>query len=668
MMANDEKLREYLKFVTTELQEAHERLRDVEEKSREPIAIVAMGCRYPGGVSSPEQLWDLVSGEMDAISEFPADRGWDMEKLYHPDPDNPGTSYVRTGGFLSGATEFDPAFFGISPREALAMDPQQRLLLETSWEVFERAGMDPESLHGSATGVFVGSSGQDYMGLLANTAEGAEGLVVTGNVSSVLSGRVSYVFGFEGPAVTVDTACSSSLVALHLAAQSLRSGECSLALAGGAMVMATPGVFVGFSRQRAASPDGRCRSFAESADGSGFSEGVGLLLLERLSDAQRLGHEVLAVVRGSAVNQDGASNGLTAPNGPSQRRVIRQALANAGVSADQVDAVEAHGTGTTLGDPIEAQALLATYGQDRPSDRPLWLGSIKSNIGHTQSAAGVAGVIKMVQAMRHGVLPRSLHIDAPSSHVDWSTGAVELLTEERPWPEVSRPLRAGVSSFGVSGTNAHVILEQAPEQSPADEAPGRSLGVVPWVLSAKSEAAVREQARLLAARVRGDADVSPVDVAYSLVTTRTALEYRAAVVAGDRDGLLRGVDAVAAGELIPGVVQGSAAGSGGVVFVFPGQGSQWVRMALGLLESSPVFAQQLGECGAALSAFVDWSLLDVVRGVAGAPSLERVDVVQPVLWAVMVSLAELWRAHGVRPAAVVGHSQGEIAAACVAGG
>ncbi|UJW29741.1 type I polyketide synthase [Saccharothrix sp. AJ9571] len=663
-MANDEKLREYLKFVTTELQETHERLRDVEEKSREPIAIVAMSCRYPGGVSSPEQLWDLVSGEMDAISEFPSDRGWDTAKLYHPDPDKPGTSYVRAGGFLAGATEFDPTFFGISPREALAMDPQQRLVLETSWEVFERAGMEPESLQGSATGVFVGSSGQDYMGLLSNSAEGAEGHVVTGNVSSVLSGRVSYVFGFEGPAVTVDTACSSSLVALHLAAQSLRSGDCSLALAGGAMVMATPGVFVGFSRQRAASLDGRCKSFAESADGAGFSEGVGLLLLERLSDARRNGHEVLAVVRGSAVNQDGASNGLTAPNGPSQRRVIRAALANAGVSADQVDVVEAHGTGTSLGDPIEAQALLATYGQDRPEGRPLWLGSVKSNIGHTQAAAGVAGVIKMVEAMRHGVLPKSLHIDAPSSHVDWSAGAVELLTEARPWPQVSRPLRAGVSSFGISGTNAHVILEQAAEHSPTDETPGRPLGVVPWVLSARTPDAVREQAGRLAARVRGDEGLSLVDVAYSLATGRAGLEHRAAVVAGDRDEFLRGLDAVAAGDW----PVAAAAGSGGVVFVFPGQGSQWVGMALGLLESSPVFAERLGECAAALSAFVDWSLLDVVRGVVGAPSLERVDVVQPVLWAVMVSLAEVWRSYGVVPAAVVGHSQGEIAAACVAGG
>ncbi|MGC7103121.1 SDR family NAD(P)-dependent oxidoreductase, partial [Amycolatopsis lurida] len=636
----------------------------------EPIAIVGMACRFPGGVRSPEDLWKLVAGGVDAVSALPEDRNWDVEALYDfaSAPGYEGVSRAREGGFLYDAADFDADFFAISPREALAMDPQQRLLLETAWEALERAGIDPHSLRGSATGVFAGVMYHDYGMRSSVVPDGVEAYLGNGNAGSVASGRVSYVFGFEGPAVTVDTACSSSLVALHLATQSLRSGESSLALAGGVTVMSNPGIFSEFSRQRGLSTDGRCRPFASAADGTGWGEGVGLLLLERLSDAQRNGHQVLAVVRGSAVNQDGASNGLTAPNGPSQQRVIRQALANAGVSADQVDAVEAHGTGTTLGDPIEAQALLATYGQDRPSDRPLWLGSIKSNMGHTQAAAGVAGVMKMVQSLRHGVLPKSLHIDAPSPHVDWSTGALELLTESTPWPDVKRPLRAGVSSFGASGTNAHVILEQAPEQSRTDETPGRSLGVVPWVLSAKNAEALRDQARALCARVRGDEDVSLVDVAYSLATTRTALEYRAAVVAGDRDGLLRGVDAVAAGELPAGVVQGSAAGSGDVVFVFPGQGSQWAGMAAGLLESSPVFAERLGECAAALSSFVDWSLLDVLRGVEGAPSLERVDVVQPVLWAVMVSLAQVWRAHGVVPAAVVGHSQGEIAAACVAGG
>ncbi|MFD5999215.1 acyltransferase domain-containing protein, partial [Streptomyces erythrochromogenes] len=639
--------------------------------SDEPVAIVSMACRFPGGVESPEDLWRLLVEERDAVSEFPGNRGWALETLFDGDPDRAGTSYTRRGGFLHDVDRFDAEFFGISPREATAMDPQQRMVLETVWEAVERAGIDPAALRGSGTGVYVGAMAQDYGPRLHEAGEGVGGYLLTGTYTSVVSGRASYTLGLEGPAVTVDTACSASLVALHTAAQALRAGECELALAGGVTVMATPGMFVEFSRQRGLSVDGRCKSFAEAADGTGWGEGVGMLLLERLSDARRNGHEVLAVIRGSAVNQDGASNGLSAPSGPSQERVIREALAASGLSAADVDAVEAHGTGTRLGDPIEAQAVLATYGQDRDPGRPLFLGSLKSNIGHTQAAAGVGGVIKMVMAIRNGLLPRTLHVDAPTSHVDWSSGAVSLLTEAVPWPAGDRPRRAGVSSFGVSGTNAHLVLEQAAEPeaggaAPAEEVPADG-APVPFLVSAKTDQALRAQAGRLLEHLRDNPGVPLADIGRSLAVGRAHFDRRAAVVAGDRAELEQGLRALVEGATARGLVTGQSRPAARPVFVFPGQGAQWVGMAAGLLESSPVFARRMAECAAALDPLVDWSLLDVVRGAQGAPGFERVDVVQPVLWSVMVSLAAVWRSLGVEPAAVIGHSQGEIAAACVAG-
>ncbi len=665
-MTNDEKIVDYLKWMAAELHQTRQRLTELESSGREPIAIVAMACRFPGGVCSPEDLWRLVADGVDAISGFPGNRGWDLAGLYDPDPERAGTCYAREGGFLHQAGDFDADFFGISPREAVTIDPQQRLLLETSWEVFERAGIAPTSVRGSDTGVFTGVCYQNY-GTRSRVAEEFEGYLAVGSSGSVASGRVAYTFGLEGPAITVDTACSSSLVAVHLAVQSLRQGECSMALAGGVTVMPLPGVFVEFSRQRALSPDGRCKPFAAGADGTSWAEGVGVLLLERLSVARRLGHPVLGVVAGCAVNQDGASNGLTAPNGPAQQRVIRQALANAGLSPADVDVVDAHGTGTMLGDPIEAQALLATYGQGRPVGRPLWLGSLKSNIGHTQAAAGVAGVIKMVMAMRHGILPKTLHVDEPSSKVDWSTGAVELLTQAREWPRNGQPRRAGVSAFGMSGTNAHVILEHVPEpvtESVRVSGEG-SGGVVPLVVSGCGVQGVRGQAGRLAVFVEQRPEIGLGDVGWSLVSARAVLADRAVVLAADRQAALTGLAALARGESAPGVVVGTADVAGKVVFVFPGQGAQWVGMGQELLCASPVFADSMDRCAAALAPWVDWSLIEVL---GDDSALARVDVVQPVSWAVMVSLAQLWSSLGIAPDAVVGHSQGEIAAAYVAGG
>ncbi|MGD9486144.1 acyltransferase domain-containing protein [Streptomyces sp. TRM70308] len=707
------------------LRRENERLADA---PGEPVAIVAMSCRLPGGAVSPEALWRVVADGVDAVAPAPGDRGWEAwlgtpgEAGSGAGADagagagadggrDGGSASAVAGGFVPDATCFDPAPFGISPHEALAMDPQQRMLLEGTWEALERGGIAPTSLKGSHTGVFVGASASGYSATMYGDAQGSESYLLTGTAGGVLSGRLSYVFGLEGPAVTVDTACSSSSVALHLAVRSLRANECALAVAGGAAVIATPGVFAEFGKQGGLAADGRCKAFGADADGTGWAEGTGVLLLERLSDACRNGHPVLAVIRGTAVNQDGASNGLTAPSGPAQRRVIRQALADARLTTADVDAVEAHGTGTSLGDPIEARALLATYGQDRPADRPLWLGSLKSNLGHPQAAAGVAGVIKMVMALRHGTLPRTLHADEPSPHVDWSAGAVELLTASRPWPaREGRPRRAGVSSFGMSGTNVHLILEEAPARDPertpgqapertaaqapgqvaeraadqaserasdgaSDEGPGAAAAPAPaapppvalWPVSGKTARALRAQAERLRAWLPEHPDAPLADVGYSLATTRTAFPHRAAVLATDPEQCAAALAALAAGAPSAALVTGVAGRATRPVFVFPGQGAQWAAMGRELLETAPVFAARLAECAAALAPHTDWHLPDVVRGAPDAPALDRVDVVQPVLWAVMVSLAELWRSYGVQPAAVIGHSQGEIAAAAVSG-
>nr|WP_101897180.1 type I polyketide synthase [Embleya scabrispora] len=677
-MEDVDKLRSYLRRAVGDAQELRERVRALEESAREPVAVVGMGCRFPGGANSPEGLWDVVFGGVDAVGGFPTDRGWDLAALYDPDPAAQGRTYTRSGGFLPDLAEFDAAFFGISPREALAMDPQQRVILETSWEALERAGIDPAGLRGSATGVFTGIYAVDYGPRMGGGAGAeVEGHSMAGTYTSVASGRVAYVLGLEGPAISIDTACSASLVAVHQAVRSLRAGECTLALAGGVSALPNPGMLVEAARQRGLAADGRCKSFAEAADGTGWGEGAGVLVLERLSDARRNGRRILAVIRGSAINQDGASNGLTAPNELAQRRVIRAAVADAGLSPADVDAVEAHGTGTRLGDPIEAEALLATYGQGRDAAGPLWLGSLKSNIGHTQAAAGVGGMIKMIMAMRHEVLPKTLHVDRPTPHVDWSSGAVELLTEAREWPATpGRPRRAGVSSFGISGTNAHVVLEEAPEEPGAPEAaepasapvPQPHPVAVPWVVSARSAEALREQTLRLRDGLAADPDLSLGGVGRALVTTRSLFEHRRVVIGADRDELLArlGTD-VGTTRNPPGVVSGIVEPLGKTVFVFPGQGSQWVGMGRELLDSSPVFAEQMDECAQALAPWVPWSLIDTVRGEPAGADLERIDVVQPVLFAMMVSLARVWRSFGVTPDAVIGHSQGEIAAACAAG-
>ncbi|MFB7743727.1 type I polyketide synthase, partial [Streptomyces sp. NPDC056132] len=672
--------------MTTDLAQTRRRLQEYEARAQDPIAIVGMSCRYPGGVTSPEELWRLVAEGVDAVGPFPADRGWNLDSVE-------GLDFARQGGFLDGAAEFDPAFFGISPREAVAMDPQQRLMLELSWEALERAGIPADKVRGGQVAVFAGSGFQDYGDLLNTAPEAAGPYMGTAAVAAVIAGRISYTLGLEGPAVTVDTACSSSLVAIHLAAQALRERECGLALAGGVMVMSTPGPFIGMARQGGLAADGRAKAYADAADGTGWAEGAGLLVLERLSDARANGHPVLAVIKGSAINQDGASNGLTAPNGPSQQRVIREALSAAGISTTQLDLVEGHGTGTTLGDPIEAQALLATYGQGRPEDRPLWLGSLKSNIGHAQAAAGVGGIIKMVMAMRHETMPRTLHVDRPSTHVDWAAGNVQLLTEARPWPRGEQPRRAAVSAFGVSGTNAHLVLEEPPELRAGAEAPVEPAALqngaepststtptsttpttptpapaawpdgvpLPWLVSARSADALRAQAERVGTHVAERTDLAPLDLSHSLATTRAALEHRAVVLAPDRDAAASALTALAAGESRTEILRGTTS-EGLTAFLFSGQGAQRLGMGRELYGSFPVFAEAFD----AVLDVVGLPLGEVVWGGDGE-RLSRTEFAQPALFAVEVALFRLLESWGVRPDCLAGHSIGEIAVAHVSG-
>ncbi|MFB7853453.1 type I polyketide synthase, partial [Streptomyces sp. NPDC056053] len=663
-----EKLEAYLRRTANALVETEKELTAERASRTEPIAIVSMACRLPGGIDTPEAFWELLASGGDAVGGLP--ERWRELDLFDPDPESVGKSYAREGGFIDDVEGFDASFFGISPREALSMDPQQRLVLEASWEALERAGIRPGALAESRTGVYLGTMSSDY-GDLGRDLDALDGYVSTGNASSVVSGRIAYSLGLQGPAITVDTACSSSLVSVHLAVQALRQGECELALAGGVTVMSTPALFVEFSRLKGMAADGRCKSFSAAADGAGWAEGAGVLVLKRLSAAERDGDRVLAVLRGSAVNQDGRSQGLTAPNGPSQQRVIQDALEAARLTPGDIDAIEAHGTGTSLGDPIEAGALGEVFGPGREAGRPVWLGSSKSNIGHAQAAAGVIGVMKMVLALQNETLPRTLHAQEPSPLIDWGTSGLQLLQNARPWErDENRVRRAGVSSFGLSGTNAHVIVEEPPvvEEAEVAEVSG---GAVPVVVSGRDEAALREQAGRWASwlsDLAGREEVRLADVAVTAARHRSHFESRASVVASDAAGLVEALEALAEGRAHDAVVTGSAERRGKVVFVYPGQGSQWVGMGRELLDSSEVFAQTVNACDAALRPFTGWSVREVLAGEEGEnPPFDRVDVVQPALFAMGVALSALWRSLGVEPAAVVGHSQGEVVAAVVSG-
>jgi acyl transferase domain-containing protein len=681
-VATQDELHSYLKLAVLELDKTRRRLRNIEGRAREPIAIVGMACRYPGGLNSPDDLWRAVSEGRDLVSDLPTDRGWDIDSLYNlvnPGGDVDGAPYARSGGFVSDITEFDADFFGISSHEAVMMDPQQRLVLESAWEAFERAGIDPSTIRGSDTAVFIGTVASAQSGPV-NIDIGAEDLdmllpfLTTGQLSSMVAGRISYFFGLEGPAVTLDTACSSSLVAIHEAVQSLRLGECSLALAGGATVMASPMAFLVLSGVGGSARDGRCKSFAAAADGAGWGEGVGILLLERLSDAQTNRHPVLAVVRGSAINHDGASNALKAPNGLSQQRLIGRALENGGVEAAGVDVVEAHSTGTPLGDLIEAEALMATYGQNRPEGRPLWLGSMKSNVTHTQAAAGVGGVIKMVEAMRHGVIPPTLHVDEPTPFVDWLSGGVRLATVAQPWPQKNGARRAGVSAFGLSGINAHVIVEEAPEVplaiDDATDLPGDSpRTVTPWVITAKSAETLSAQAARLIAFLEQDSDFRPIDIGFSLASSRAQFGHRAVVIGRDRDDLLDGLRSLAAGDISSAAAHGVAGVSTKTAALFPGEGAQ-VGMGQQLYSSFPVYARAFDEVCSMFDKWIETPLREVVFAEAesdAAALLDQIAYAQPALFAVecaLFSLAETW---GFRPDFVVGHSIGEVTAAYIAG-